>query len=84
MTSILTLLGLLPELITAAEKLVGAFPGAGQVKKDAVLSSLTTFTEAANRLGSKIDTGQVMQLAGVLVDNFVLVQNTIGAFQHNK
>ena len=84
MVTILSMLALLPKLITAAEELFGAFPGAGQIKKDAVLHSLGTFTDAANQLGSKIDTSQITQLAGTLVDDYVGVQNAVGTFRHNK
>ena len=84
MVTILSILALLPKLITATEELFGAFPGAGRIKKDAVLHSLGTFTNAATQLGSKIDSGQIMQLAGTLVDDYVAVQNATGAFLHNK
>jgi hypothetical protein len=63
-------------LINAIESLFSGFPGQGVMKKDVVMNAVTAIGTLA-----KIPT-QTITTIGALVDGYVAVQNSLGAFSH--
>jgi hypothetical protein len=63
-------------LINAVETLFSGFPGQGAIKKDVVMGAVSAIATLA-----KVST-QTISTISVLVDGYVAVQNSIGAFHH--